>query len=120
LLPEKASRTTFPARTPTTSGCHLVGECDRGAIDQRPRHKPIGPKSLDLHPFDPRMFPTAAIHGSGHLLFYVTAEEKVRLHDDATDRTAAPGSTPRSSSCGIRNRLIQRRSGRGHEPQFDA
>jgi hypothetical protein len=67
------------------------------------------------------MFPASAIHGSGHLLFYVTAEEKVRLHDDAADRIAVPGGTPRSAFTGrIRNRLIQRRSGRGHEPQFDA
>lgn len=97
-----------------------VRECDRGTIDQCLRHKPIGPKSLDLHPFNPGLFSAAAIHGGVHLLFYVTAEEKVRLHDDAADRIAVPGSTPRSASTGrIRNRLIQRRPGRGHEAQFD-
>jgi hypothetical protein len=98
-----------------------VRECDRGTIDQCLRHKPIGPKSLDLYPFNPGMLLASASHSGGHLLFYVTAEQKVRLHDDAADRTAAPGSTPSStSSCRIRNRFIQRRSGRGHEPQFDA
>ena len=122
LLKSPFAQLFRPARLPIVgSSRDRVRECDRGAIDQCLRHKPIGPKSLDLHPFDPGMFPTAAIHGSGHLLFYVTAEEKVRLHDDAADRTAVPGGTPRSASTGrIRNRLIQCRPGRGHEAQFDA
>ena len=53
---------------------------------------------MDLHPFNPRMFPAAAIHSGVHLLFYVTAEEKVRLHDDTADRNTVPVAFPCSNS----------------------
>ena len=122
MLPEKGSHTTFPPPSaPQASRYGLGWECDRSAIDQRLRYEPIGPKSLDLHPFNPRMFPAAAIHSGVHLLFYVTAEEKVRLHDDTADRNAVPVVVACSNSASrISNRLIQRWPGRGHEPQFDA
>ena len=106
---------------PQASGCGLGWKCNRSAIDQRLRYEPIGPKSLDLHPFNPRMFPAAAIDSGVHLLFYVTAEEKVRLHDDTADGNAVPVAVPCSASTGrIHNRFIERWPGRGHEPQFDA
>lgn len=122
MLHEKASQTTFPpASAPQASGCGLGWEGDRSAIDQRLRHEPIGPKSLDLHPFNPRMFSAAAIHSSVHLLFYVTAEEKVRLHDDTADRNAVPVAFPCSTSASrVHNRFIECWPGRGHETQFDA
>jgi hypothetical protein len=44
------------------------------------------------------MFPAAAIHSGVHLLFYVTAEEKVRLHDDTADRNTVPVAFPCSNS----------------------
>jgi hypothetical protein len=122
LLPEKASQTTFPPPSVSqASGCGLGWECDCSAIDQRLRHEPIGPKSLDLHPFNPGMFPAAAIHSGGHLLFYVTAEEKVRLHDDTSDRNTVPVAVACSNSASrIHNRFIERWPCRGHETQFDA
>ena len=122
MLPEKASQTTFPPPSaPQASGYGLGWECNRSAIDQRLRYEPIGPKSLDLHPLNPRMFPATAIHSGVHLLFYVTAEEKVRLHDDTADRNTVPVACPCSNSASrIHNRFIQRWPGRGHEPQLDA
>ena len=106
---------------PQASGCGLGWKCNRSAIDQRLRYEPIGPKSLDLHPFNPRMFPAAAIDSGVHLLFYVTAEEKVRLHDDTADRNAVPVAVACSNSASrIHNRFIQRWPGRSHETQFDA
>ena len=122
MLPEKASQTTFPSPSaPQALGCGLSWECDRSAIDQRLRYEPIGPKSLDLHPFNPRIFPAAAIHSGVHLLFYVTAEEKVRLHDDTADRNAVPNAFPYSNSPSrTHNRFIQRWPGGGHKTQFDA
>jgi hypothetical protein len=122
LLPEKASQTTFsPPSVPQASGSDLNGECDRSTIDQRLRHEPISPESLDLHPFNSWIFPAAAIDSGVHLLFYVTAEEKVRLHDDTADRNAVPVAVACSASAGrISNRFIERWPGRGHEPQFDA
>jgi len=126
LLPEKASQTTFPPPSaPQASRYGLGWECDRSAIDQRLRYEPIGSKSLDLHPFNPRMFPAAAINSGVHLLFYVTAEEKVRLHDDTADRNAVPAAVPAAVHCSnsasrIHNCFIQRWPGRGHETQFDA
>lgn len=122
MLPEKASQTTFPPPSiPQASGYGLGGECDCRSIDQRLRHEPIGPESLDLHPFNPGIFPAAAIHSGVHLLFYVTAEEKVRLHNDTADRNAVPVTVACSNSASrMHNRFIQRWPGRGHEPQFDA
>ena len=122
MLPEKASPTTFPPPSaPQASGCGLGWKCNRSAINQRLRHEPIGPKSLDLHPLNPRMFPAAAIHRGVHLLFYVTAEEKVRLHDDTADRNAVPAAVPCSNSASrIPNCFIQCWPGRGYETQFDA
>jgi hypothetical protein len=58
---------------------------------------------------------TGSSHRSRHLLFYVAAEEKVRLHKNATDGTT-PGDSPSSR---IFDRLVQRRSGGGHKPKFD-
>lgn len=66
------------------------------------------------------MIPPAAIHRGRHLLFYVPAEEKVRLNDDSTDRDDVPAGCPRPSLTGrIRQRLGNGRPGRGHESQFD-
>lgn len=62
-----------------------------GPIDQGLRHERIGPQSLHLHPLNLRMLPAAAFHCGVHLLFYVPAEEKVRLHDDPANDSGLSG-----------------------------
>ena len=100
-----------------------VSGSGHGAVDQGLRNERVSPESLNLHPFDPGMLLATAIDRSGHLLFYVSAEEKVRLHDHTADRPpvpAIPSDTRAARCCRIRDRLGQRRPGRGHEPEFDA
>ena len=60
---------------------------------------------------------TGTSHRGRYLLFYVAAEEKVRLHNNATDGTTTSGGSP---SHRIFDRLVERRSGGGHKPKFDA
>ena len=60
---------------------------------------------------------TGTSHRGRYLLFYVAAEEKVRLHNNPTDGTTTPGDSP---SRRIFDRLVERRSGGGHKPKFDA
>ena len=60
---------------------------------------------------------TGTHHRRRYLLFYVAAEEKVRLHNNPTDGTTTPGDSP---SRRIFDRLVERRSGGGHKPKFDA